>query len=148
MSNPEHHPRGVIIGSVDTTRLSTEEKRAAVRNNPGACPIVNSVHAVGEQYRPLVIYNLLDGEQRFNDLKRAVGTSSRTLSQALDSLQEKNSVHRRSKPGDHVAVYYRLTEKGQALDSVFEELAAWDERFGDAATETETNAETPATADD
>jgi DNA-binding HxlR family transcriptional regulator len=128
--------------------MSSDEKRAAVRNNPGACPIVNSVHAVGEQYRLLVVYNLLDGERRFNDLKRAIGASSRTLSQALDTLQEEGIVSRRSEPGDPVAVYYGLTEKGQALEAVFEELAAWDERFGDAEAETEASTETPATADD
>lgn len=128
--------------------MTTEERRAAVRNNPGACPIVDSIHAVGEQYRLLVVYNLLDGERRFNDLKRAMGASSRTLSQALDTLQEEGIVHRRSEPDDPVAVYYGLTEKGRALESVFEELAAWDERFGDADAETEADADTPVTADD
>jgi DNA-binding HxlR family transcriptional regulator len=111
--------------------MATDEKEAAIERNPGACPIVHSVYAVGEQYRLLVVYNLLDGERRFNDLKRAMGASSRTLSQALDALQEEGVVRRRSAEGDPIAVYYGLTEKGKALESVFGELAAWDEQFGD-----------------
>jgi DNA-binding HxlR family transcriptional regulator len=120
--------------------MTTEEKRAARERNAGACPIVNSVYAVGEQYRLLVVYNLLDGERRFNDLKRATGASSRTLSQALDALQDEGVVRRRSEATDPVAVYYGLTEKGKALDSVFEELVAWDEQFGESEESRESDA--------
>jgi DNA-binding HxlR family transcriptional regulator len=109
--------------------MSTEEKQATAARNPEACPIVNSVYVIGEQYRLLVVYNLIDGERRFNELKRAVGASSRTLSGALDALQENGVIRRRWAAGDLVAVYYDLTAKGEAIESVFDELAAWDEQF-------------------
>jgi DNA-binding HxlR family transcriptional regulator len=93
--------------------------------NADACATVESMDVIGTQWRLNVLHALQDGEQRFNALKEATGASSRTLSQTLDALQEHGLVERRSEEAAPIAVYYRLTEKGEALAPVFDELAAW-----------------------
>ena len=67
------------------------------------------------KWRLIVIHVLRDGEQRFNDLKRASGASSQTLSRMLDDLQELGFVERHIETDGPVAVSYSLTVKGEDL---------------------------------
>lgn len=92
--------------------------------NPEACPVVEALEQIGTQWRLIVLHNLQDGEQRFNELKRSTGASSRTLSRVLDDLQELGFVDRRveDKP---IATYYSVTDKGEALCPVLDEIEAW-----------------------
>jgi DNA-binding HxlR family transcriptional regulator len=93
--------------------------------DPQACPTAETMDVIGTQWRLNVLHDLQDGEMRFNELKEATGASSRTLSQSLEALQEADLVERRSEEAAPIAVYYALTEKGEALGPVFEELDAW-----------------------
>ena len=90
-----------------------------------ACDVIDSVKQIGSQWRLIVLHDLQDGEKRFNELKRSTGASSRTLSRVLDDLQETGFVTRRLEEDAPVATYYRLTEKGESLRPVFEEIEAW-----------------------
>lgn len=93
--------------------------------DPQACPTAESMDVIGTQWRLNVLHDLLDGEMRFNELKESTGANSRTLSQSLEVLQDAGLVSRRSEEAAPVAVYYDLTEKGSALEPVFDELDAW-----------------------
>lgn len=64
-------------------------------------------------------------ELRFNELKRATNARSRTLSQTLETLMEHGLIERWMEEASPVTVYCRLTEKGRALDPVFDELEQW-----------------------
>ncbi|SDJ21584.1 DNA-binding transcriptional regulator, HxlR family [Halovenus aranensis] len=101
--------------------------------NPAACPTVESLNVIGTQWRLNVLYDLQDGEKRFNELKESTGASSRTLSQTLDTLADYGLVTERSERADPIAVYYSLTEKGEALESVFAEFDAWAREHMDVA---------------
>jgi DNA-binding HxlR family transcriptional regulator len=45
----------------------------------------------------------------------------------LDDLQESGLVHRRLEEDAPVATYYRLTEKGESLCPVFDQIERWAE---------------------
>jgi DNA-binding HxlR family transcriptional regulator len=90
-----------------------------------ACPVVESMEQIGSKWRLVVLHDLSDGEQRFNELKRSTDASSRTLSRVLDDLQESGLVNRRLEEDAPVATYYSLTEKGEALCPVFTEIENW-----------------------
>jgi len=92
---------------------------------PGPCGVVESISQIGSQWRLVVLHELLDGEKRFNELKRATGASSRTLSRVLNDLQDHGFVDRRLEEDAPVATYYSLTEKGASLCPVFDEIEAW-----------------------
>jgi DNA-binding HxlR family transcriptional regulator len=99
--------------------------------DPQACPTAESMDVVGTKWRLNILHDLLEGEMRFNELKESTGASSRTLSQSLDVLQENGLVERRSEEAAPIAVYYALTEKGRALEPVFDELDAWAQEWVD-----------------
>ena len=106
--------------------MAAEERREAIREaNSGSCPVVHSLDVVGETWRLNVLLALQDGEMRFNELKRETNARSRTLSQTLETLLEHDLIARRSEKADPIAVYYSLTEKGAALEPVFDDLEAW-----------------------
>ena len=89
------------------------------------CPVVESIELIGSKWRLLVLHDLQDGEKRFNELKRSTDANSRTLSRVLDDLQEGGFVERRLEEDAPVATYYSLTEQGQSLCPVFDEIEAW-----------------------
>ncbi|EMA52600.1 MULTISPECIES: winged helix-turn-helix transcriptional regulator [Halococcus] len=95
------------------------------RHGEEACAVVDSLDQIGSQWRLVVLHDLQDGEKRFNELKRSTDASSRTLSRVLDDLQTADLVHRRIEEDAPIATYYRLTEKGEALCPVFDEIEAW-----------------------
>ncbi|MBX0323126.1 helix-turn-helix transcriptional regulator [Halomicroarcula sp. F13] len=91
----------------------------------GPCAIVESLEQIGSKWRLVVLHELQNGERRFNELKRATDASSRTLSRVLDDLQEMGFVERRLEEDAPVATYYQLTDKGESLCPVFDEIACW-----------------------
>jgi DNA-binding HxlR family transcriptional regulator len=92
--------------------------------NADVCGVVEAVDEIGSEWRLVVLHGLAEGEHRFNELKRATGASSRTLSRVLDDLEDVGLVDRRVEDRP-IATYYSLTEKGEALEPVFDRLDAW-----------------------
>ncbi|MFC6726489.1 winged helix-turn-helix transcriptional regulator [Halobium palmae] len=111
----------------------------------GPCSVVDSIAQIGSQWRLVVLHDLLDGEKRFNELKRSTGASSRTLSRVLDDLQERGFVDRRLEEDAPVATYYSLTAKGESLCPVFDEIERWADEW--LETTPEEGATAPETAD-
>ena len=89
------------------------------------CPVVDSLEQIGSRWRLVVLHELLNGEARFNELKRETDANARTLSRVLDDLQETGFVDRRLEEDSPVATYYSLTDKGESLAPVFEEIDDW-----------------------
>ena len=99
------------------------------------CQVIDSLEQIGSRWRLAVIYDLHGGEKRFNEIKRSTGASSRTLSRVLDDLQELGFVERRLEEAAPVATYYWLTEKGDSLCPVFDEIESWAEDWLDDASD-------------
>ncbi|MFC6753176.1 winged helix-turn-helix transcriptional regulator [Halorubrum tibetense] len=89
------------------------------------CPVIDSLEQIGSRWRLVVLYELQNGERRFNELKRETDANARTLSRVLDDLQETGFVDRRMEEDAPVATYYSLTEKGESLAPVFGEIDDW-----------------------
>jgi DNA-binding HxlR family transcriptional regulator len=104
--------------------MAIEETPLSAEDN-GPCGVVDSLEQIGSKWRLIVLHELLDGEQRFNELKEATDASSRTLSRVLDDLQEMHFVERRMEEDAPVATYYSLTPKGESLEPVFESIESW-----------------------
>ncbi|MFW6321231.1 MAG: winged helix-turn-helix transcriptional regulator [Halohasta sp.] len=104
-----------------------EQQQTMVDDSP--CPVIESLEEIGSQWRLVVLYDLQDGEKRFNELKRSTGANSRTLSRVLDDLQETEYVARRMEEDAPVATYYSLTEKGRSLCPIFDEIKQWSDEW-------------------
>ena len=63
--------------------------RQARTRNGDFCPVRATLALVGQRWVPRILYELLDGKRRFNDLALIVGgCNSRTLRDRLKSLEE------------------------------------------------------------
>lgn len=93
--------------------------------NIEACPVVQAVETVGTPWRLQILYALRDAELRFNELKRATGGRSKTVSDALELLTEEGLVTRRTEEAAPIAVYYQLTEKGNTLVGQLDHISEW-----------------------
>jgi DNA-binding HxlR family transcriptional regulator len=112
---------------------ATDRQREIERSNLETCPVVESIDVIGETWRLNVLGALQEREMRFNELKRETNARSRTLSQTLETLQDEGLVERRTEEAAPIAVYYRLTEKGAALQPVFDDLEAWADEWLDSS---------------
>ena len=102
---------------------STESETTTAPETP--CPVIDSIEQIGSRWRLVVLHELLNGESRFNELKRETDANARTLSRVLGDLQETGFVDRRLEEDSPVATYYSLTDKGESLAPVFEEIDDW-----------------------
>lgn len=73
----------------------------------------------------LILAELRQQPYQFNQLKRALNISTKTLSNDLLKLEERGLINRDVKTTRPVTVEYTLTDKALALDSVFIDLIKW-----------------------
>jgi DNA-binding HxlR family transcriptional regulator len=114
-----------LAGSDPAETTDAESETESSSAPASACPVVDSLEQIGSRWRLVVLHELLNGESRFNELKRETDANARTLSRVLDDLQETGFVHRRLEEESPVATYYSLTAKGESLAPVFEEIDDW-----------------------
>ncbi|TYL37927.1 transcriptional regulator [Natronococcus pandeyae] len=93
------------------------------------CPITSTATLIGKKWHTVVLHRLLaNGPLGFNALKEEVGgISSKVLSDVLEDLEAKRLVDREIVSEKPVRVEYSLTELGESLESVIQEMAAWGE---------------------
>jgi DNA-binding HxlR family transcriptional regulator len=78
----------------------------------------------------LVIRDLAEGRSRFCELERSLeGISPRTLSLRLRALEEEGIVARHTFPEVPPRVEYALTEKGEALVPLIEDMRRYGRRW-------------------
>jgi DNA-binding HxlR family transcriptional regulator len=120
------------MATTTTPREEVQSKNVEVR------PVVQTLEAVGTPWRLQILYALRDSELRFNELKRATGGRSKTVSDALDVLSENGLVSRRTEEAAPLAVYYRLTEKGETLVGRLDGVSRWAVEWMDEVDDPET----------
>ena len=100
------------------------------------CPVCRTAEVVCGKWTLLVIRDLAAGSSRFCELERSLeGISPRTLSLRLRALEEEGIVERHTFPEVPPRVEYALTEKGEALVPLVEDMRRYGRRwlFEDAA---------------
>jgi DNA-binding HxlR family transcriptional regulator len=115
--------------SSDSSTAAAVQERA---DDPGACPVVDTIQQIGSEWRLVVLHDLQGGEKRFNELKRSTDASSRTLSRVLDDLEDLDLIDRRVEEDAPIATYYSLTAKGRDLEPVFDAIDSWAHSHVDA----------------
>ena len=88
-----------------------------------SCPVRACAELVCSKWTILVLRDLSEGRTRFCELERSLaGISPRTLSLRLRALEEEGIVERRTFPEVPPRVEYQLTDKGQALMPLIEDM--------------------------
>lgn len=110
----------------------SDSETPVAERNAEICSVVEAIEAIGSQWRLIVLHDLQEGEKRFNELKRSTGANARTLSRVLDDLDDLGLVDRRVEERP-IASYYSVTEKGESLCPVFDNLERWADEWLDDA---------------
>jgi len=94
------------------------------------CPVCRTADVVCGKWTLLVIRDLAAGSARFCELERSLeGISPRTLSLRLRALEEEGIVARNTFPEVPPRVEYELTEKGEALVPLIEDMRRYGSRW-------------------
>ncbi|MEK4387611.1 MULTISPECIES: winged helix-turn-helix transcriptional regulator [Solibacillus] len=90
------------------------------------CPrLSKAMELVGKRWTALIIYQLLEGPQRFNAIEAALPISGRLLSERLKELEKEGIVERKVYSEVPVRVEYNLTDKGRSLEQTVREIEIW-----------------------
>ena len=90
------------------------------------CNIAQTLNVLGDRWTLLIIHELLIGETNFNDIKlKLPGLSANTLSSRLKELEQAGLVQAELYAAHPPRYRYTLTEKGLALEHVFNAMIIW-----------------------
>ncbi|HWL22719.1 MAG TPA: helix-turn-helix domain-containing protein [Ureibacillus sp.] len=90
------------------------------------CPrLAKAMDLLGKRWTTLILYQLLEGPQRFNEIESSLPISGRLLSERLKELEKEGIVQRAVYSEVPIRVEYSLTEKGLALEGAIREIEKW-----------------------
>lgn len=115
---------------MDTVRDAEQTKPRFVSYDCSAgCPVEGALEQISGKWKGLVVFHLMAGTLRFNELKRRLGdVTQRSLTKQLRELEADGIVHREVFAVVPPRVEYSLTDKGEQLRGVVEALHAWGTR--------------------
>lgn len=94
------------------------------------CPVATTVQLIGNKWKLLIIRNLLDGPQRFGELKKGLpGISQKVLTDNLRGLEKDGLVNREVFAEVPPRVVYSLSELGQTLKPILDAMKNWGELY-------------------
>ena len=110
------------------------------------CPVCRTAEVVCGKWTLLIVRDLAEGSARFCELERSLeGISPRTLSLRLRALEEEGIVARHTYPEVPPRVEYALTEKGEALVPLIEDMRRYGKLW--LGLDVDASEEAPAAAD-
>lgn len=90
------------------------------------CNIAQTLNLLGDRWTLLIIHELLIGETNFNEIKlKLTGLSANTLSSRLKELEDAGIVQSELYVKHPPRFRYTLTDKGNALEHVFNSMIIW-----------------------
>lgn len=91
------------------------------------CPVAKATEILGERWTPLIIRELLVDPQSFNNLRKGVPLMSPSLLSSRLKTLEAAGIISRDKTGR--GVIYTLTDAGEELRPIVEQLGVWGQRW-------------------
>lgn len=93
---------------------------------PTVCPrFEKAISLLSKRWTGLVIYQLLNGTQRFSDIQSAIGISGKVLSDRLKDLEQRDIINREVIPDTPVVIRYSLTDKGRSMQPIIASIENW-----------------------
>ncbi len=106
------------------------ERKLVVTAEEVFCPVRATLALLGQKWVLHIVYELMQGKRRFNELATVVGgCNSRTLRDRLRHLEELGIVLRRTVATMPPWVEYELTAKGRELGAALSGIESWGQRY-------------------
>ena len=98
------------------------------------CPVEAAMDVIGGKYKALIVYELINGTRRYNEIQRAVPQATpRMLSKQLKELEEDGVINGVLYQVVPPKTEYSLTEMGESLVPIVEALCKWGEHYFELA---------------
>lgn len=90
------------------------------------CPVTFTLNKIGGRWKPLIMYNLVEGGRRYNEIKKGIPEiTEKMLIQHLKQLEADKLIVRESLPVVPPHVTYSLTKAGKEMGPILEAMAKW-----------------------
>ncbi len=95
------------------------------------CPIDNTFKIVGKKFTIHILRNMIFLNQtRFSQFLESIeGINPKTLSVRLHEMEKSKLVKRKVYPDTPIRTEYTITEKGEALKPIIEQMAAFSMKY-------------------
>ncbi|OAJ49649.1 winged helix-turn-helix transcriptional regulator [Pseudomonas marginalis] len=91
-----------------------------------ACPVAFTVDVIGGKWKALILFHLMSGTKRFNELRRLMpDIAQRMLTLQLRELETDQVIHREIYREVPPKVEYSLTELGSTLMPLVKAMREW-----------------------
>ena len=105
------------------------KKSRREKNCNAGCPVEAALDVIGNKWKGVILFHLLSGKKRFNELKRMIpDVSQRVLTLQLRELEEDKVVIRTVYPQVPPKVEYALSTLGESLEPILIALRNWGEK--------------------
>lgn len=106
--------------------IDNKEKIIMLRGKEFHCAMDVTMHFIGGKWKTVVLWYLRKDKKRFSELKRLIpNITEKMLSLQLKNLENDGIVSRKPYPEVPPRVEYFLTDFGQSLIPMLEEIARW-----------------------
>jgi DNA-binding HxlR family transcriptional regulator len=96
------------------------------------CPVEACLEVIGGKWKGLIVFYLLGGTKRFNELRRLLpGVTQRMLTRQLRELEADRIIQRTIYDEVPPRVEYSLTEFGKTLETIIRMLQRWGTEYLD-----------------
>jgi DNA-binding HxlR family transcriptional regulator len=118
---------GKEIAVADTRHEAKWTHTTPAHMDKNACSrFQHAVEFIGKRWVGVILFVLLDGPARFNEILAGVpNLSDRLLTERLRELEAAGMVTREVQPGPPVRVIYELTDAGRSLSDIIRAVARW-----------------------
>ncbi|KRL66491.1 HTH-type transcriptional activator HxlR [Lentilactobacillus diolivorans DSM 14421] len=105
-----------------------------IYNCQAGCPVESTLQIIAGKWKSVIIYHLLTGTQRFNDLQKEMpDCSRRMLALQLKELQVDGVIQKKVYPVIPVKTEYSLTKFGLTLKPVILAMEVWGKTYNQRA---------------
>jgi DNA-binding HxlR family transcriptional regulator len=91
-----------------------------------ACPVATTVGLIGNKWKLLILRDVLGGAKRFGALRKSLeGISQKVLTDNLRAMEKDGLLTRTVFPEVPPRVEYSLSELGETMRPIIEQMEAW-----------------------
>ena len=120
----------IKVTNIDNQLLELEkiymETKKSIEINE--CPVTYTMRKIGGKWKPIILYLITKGGNRFGILQRGIdGISKQMLTKQLRELEADGILNRKIFPEIPPRVEYSLTELGESLLPIIGSMRTWGE---------------------